>query len=219
MGSASGPHPSAVRLRPLFRAWPVSDAVVTALSREFYKWGGYALAGRPTHGPSAEEVQVQVVDRLSRLRPLVEDHVVAVAIDLAFVRDAVGDLDHADEHRGVRRREVVDAGNVLLRNHQYMRRGDRTDIVKGDDLVVAEDFLRRDLPREDLAEETLLRHRPSLRAEQAVGATRQWTRAGDGTQRLAALGRIDRDVVIRQASHSGRKAPVPDRLEVTTDEA
>src|SRR5256885_6407603 len=109
MGSASGPHPSAARLRPLFRAWPFSDAVVTALSQEFYKRGGFDLAGRPTHGPSAEEMQVQVVDRLSRLRPLVEDHAVAVAIDLAFVRDAVGDLDHAGEHRGVRRREVMDA--------------------------------------------------------------------------------------------------------------
>src|SRR5438874_9588262 len=180
MGSASGPHPSAVRLRPLFRAWPVSDAVVTALSREFYKWGGYALAGRPTHSASAEQVQVQVVNRLSRLRTLVEDHAVAVAIDLAFVRDAIGDLDHAGEHRGVRRREVVNAGNVLLRNHEHMRRGDWTDIVKGDDLFVAEDFLRRNLPRENLAEETLLSHRQSLRAEKAVSATRQWMYAGDG---------------------------------------
>src|SRR5947207_14468148 len=152
MGSASGPHPSAVRLRPLLRAWPVSDAVVTAMSREFYNWGGYALAGRPTHGPSAEEVQVQVVDRLSRLRPLVEDQAVAVAIDLAFVRDAVGDLDHAGEHRRMRGCEVVDAGNVLLRNHQHVRGGDRADIVKGDDLFVAEDLLCGNLPREDLAE-------------------------------------------------------------------
>src|SRR5256885_17269237 len=106
-----------------------------------------------------------MVDRLSRLRPLVEDQAVAVAIDLAFVRDAVGDLDHAGEHRGLRRREVVDARNVLLRNDQHMRRRDRTDIVKGDDLFVAEDFLSWNLAREDLAEETLLSHRPSLRAE------------------------------------------------------
>src|SRR6266550_8840468 len=162
MGSASGPHPSAVRLRPLFRAWPLRDAVVTALSQKIYKRGWSGLAGRPTHGPSAEQVQVQVIDGLSRLRPLVEDQAVAVAIDLAFIRDAVGDLEHAGEHGGVRRREVVDARNVFLRNHQHMRGGDRTDIVKGDDLFVPEDFLRRNLPREDLAEETLLRHRPSL---------------------------------------------------------
>src|SRR6266853_1145622 len=52
-----------------------------------------------------------------------------------------------------------------------------------------------------------------------VGATGQWTHAGDSTQRLAALGRIDRDVVVSQAAHPGREAPVPDRLEITTDEA
>src|SRR5437773_7815660 len=99
MGNASAPHASAVRLRPLFRAWPFSHAVVTALSQKIYKRVRSGLAGRPTHGASAEQVHVQVIDRLASLRPLVEDQAVAVAIDLAFVRDAVGDLDHAGEHR------------------------------------------------------------------------------------------------------------------------
>src|SRR5256712_2509205 len=158
-------------------------------------------------------------DGWSSLRTIVDDEAVAVAIDLAFVGNAVGDLDYAGEHRGVRRREVVDARNVLLRNHQHMGRGDRTDVVKGDDLFVAEDFFRRNLSREDLAEETLLGHRPSLPAEQAVGAPRQWTHAGEGPERLAAFGRIDRDVVVSQAAHPGGETPVPDCLEVATDEA
>src|SRR5439155_9844284 len=81
------------------------------------------------------------------------------------------------------------------------------------------DFLCWNLPREDLAEETLLSHRPSLRAEQAVSATRQRTQVGDGAQRLAALRRIDGDVVVSQAAHPGGKAPVPDRFQFTTDEA
>src|SRR5205807_6919033 len=65
----------------------------------------------------------------------------------------------------------------------------------------------------------LLSHRPSLRAEQAVGAARQWTNMGESTQRLASLRRVDRDVVVGQPAHSGRQAPVPDGLQVTTNEA
>src|SRR6266849_9647896 len=126
-----------------------------------------ALAGRPAHGSAAEQVQVEVIARLPRLRPLVENQAVAIAIDLALVGDPVCDLDHPGEHRRLRRREVVDGWNMLLRNHQDMGWGDRTDVVKGDGLFITEDFFRRNLLREDLAEETLLGHRPSLPAEQA----------------------------------------------------
>src|SRR6202043_2468204 len=127
----------------------VTEATKSLSSRMPSTW-------RPAHGAPAKQVQVEVIDRLSRLRSLVENQAVAVAIDLALVGDAVGDLDHPGEHRRLRGREVVDGWNMFLRNHQDMGRGDRSDVVKGDDLLIAEDFFGRNLPREDLAEEALL---------------------------------------------------------------
>src|SRR5207245_9957222 len=86
-------------------------------------------------------------------------------------------------------------------------------------LLDPEAFLRRNLPRKDLAAETLLRHRPSLPAEEAVGARGQRADAGQGAQRLAALGGVDRDVVVAQAAHPCGQAAVPDHLQLAIDEA
>ena len=107
-----------------------------------------------------------VIDRLSRLRPLVQDQAVAIAIDFAFVGDPVRHLEEMGEHRGMTGLQVVYGRDVLFRNDQYMRWSNRADILEGDDLLVAIDLLRRDFPCEDLAEQAVLSHRQSsLRAE------------------------------------------------------
>src|SRR6267143_3944439 len=110
-------------------------------------------AGWPVHRAAAEQVQVQVINGLPRLRPLVHDQAVAVAIDLALVGDPVRHLEEVKEHRGVLRLQVVNGRDVLLRNDEDMRRSDGADIFEGDDLVVAKYFFRGDLSREDLAEQ------------------------------------------------------------------
>ncbi len=68
-------HPIARRLRPFFRAYPVSDAAVTALSQELYDSTARTvlrtLAGWPAHAAATEEVKVNVIDALAGLRPFV----------------------------------------------------------------------------------------------------------------------------------------------------
>ncbi len=115
-------------------------------------------------------MEVQVIDGLSRLRTLVHDDPVAVAIDLPLVGNQVRHLKKMREHRCVSELQVVNGRDVFLWNDKHMRRRNRTNVFECDDFVVTEDLLRRDLFGKDLAEQAILGHRQSsLRAEKAVG--------------------------------------------------
>src|SRR4029077_8276686 len=108
---------------------------------------------------------------------------------------------------------------MLLWDHQDVRRRYWPDVLEGDDLDIAEDFLGWNLASEDLAEKTLVGHRPSLPAEQTIGARCQRTNRGERPQGFAALRSAYRNVVVAEAPHLLRQAPVPDHLEVAVDEA
>src|SRR5438094_7443327 len=60
--------------------------------------------------------------------------------------------------------------------------------------------------------------RPSLPAEQTVGARRQRTHGRQRPQRLVAMRSVHRDVVIAQAAHLVWQTPVPDHLQIAADE-
>src|SRR5436305_8503391 len=223
-------HPSAGRLQPLFHAWPPGRAAVTGLPQRVYDRVAAiraapttarraALAGGPGHGAAAEEMQVNVIHALAGLRSLVKDESVTVAIHLPFVGDAVGHLHHPGQHRTLVPGEIVDGGNVLLGDDEHVGRRHRPDVLEGDDIVVAEDFLRGNLPGEDLAEQAVLWHRHSLPAEEPVVAAGQWPNGGKRTQGLTAGGRIYRDVVVAETTNPVREASVPDHLEVAFDES
>src|SRR6266480_5828068 len=115
-------------------------------------------------------MEVEVIDALAGLRSLVEDESIAVPIHFALVGDTVRHLHHPRQHRGLVAGEIVDGGNVHFRDDEHVGWRHRPDVLEGDDVVLAEDFFRGNLPREDLAEQAVLSHRHSLRAEETVPA-------------------------------------------------
>ena len=145
---------------------------------------------------------MHVVDALSRLRALVEDEAIAVAVDLALVGDAIGNADHPGNHRSIRLGQIVHRGNVLLGDHENMRRRDGTDVFEGHDLLIAVDLFGRNLLPEDFAEETLLFHDVDSGAEQAVALRGQRANQAERAEPLLARRGIDGDVVVAQAAHS-----------------
>ena len=162
---------------------------------------------------------MQVIDALTGLRSLVEDESIAIPIHFALVGDAVRHLHHPRQHRGLVAGEIVDGGNVHFRDDEHVGWRHRPDVLEGDDVVLAEDFFRGNLPREDLAEQAVLSHRHSLRAEETVPAAGHRSDGCERAQRLTARGRVHRDVVVTQATHPGRIAPVPDHFQFPVDEA
>jgi hypothetical protein len=164
MGGASGPHPTARRLRRLFHAYPISDAPVTGLSQEIYSWRASVLARGPPHRPAAQQVQMQVINALASMRPFVEHQSVTFAVNLPLLGNSVGDFNHSGKHGRVGSSDVVHGWDVLLGNYEHMGRCYRSDVLEGDDLFVTEDFLRRNLTLEDLAEQTVFRHSTRLGA-------------------------------------------------------
>src|SRR5256886_13173304 len=104
-------------------------------------------------------MEVEVIDALAGLRSLVEDETIAVPIHFALVGDAVRHLHHPRQHRGLVAGEIVDGGNVHFRDDEHVGWRHRPDVLEGDDVVLAEDFFRGNLPREDLAEQAVLSHR------------------------------------------------------------
>jgi len=156
---ASEINPSALRLRPLFRASPF---VRVLLRRRNYFLPRRHSAWRPTESPAGEQVEVNVVDALASLRTRIENESVAVGHGLPLVSDLIRDGDHPKHQIVVLGDQVVDGGNVLLWNNQDVGRCDRLDIVEGDHLVIAIDLASGYLPGEDFAEKTVLGHGRSL---------------------------------------------------------
>src|SRR2546430_2363701 len=98
------------------------------------------------------------------MRPFVEHQSVAFAVNLPLLGNSVGDFNHSGKHGRVGSSDVVHRWDVLLGNYEHMGRCYRPDVLEGDDLFVTEDFLRRNLTLEDLAEQTVFRHSTRLSA-------------------------------------------------------
>ena len=105
---------------------------------------------------------MQVVDTLPGLGAVIEDQSVAIAGDLAVIGDPIGDADQTGHDGVMLRRQVRQRGDVLFRDHQDVRGRDRSDVLEGHRIRIAEDLVGRDQPRENLAEEALFGHGGSL---------------------------------------------------------
>ena len=134
---------------------------------------------------------MHVVNALAGLRPSVENQPIAVSHNLPLVGDAIRDGDQPGHKFMVLGPEVVDGGNMLLWNDQDVGWRDRLNILEGDHLVIAIDLASGYLTGEDLAEETVLRHAPSLAwpDQQAVSACCQRLHGRPASEYLSVIRR------------------------------
>jgi hypothetical protein len=93
------------------------------------------LSGRPTKWASAEQVDVQVEDRLSGARPDVQDCAIS-SFDIALASNhGRGKMTAADDF-GVCAFCFFQSGKMALRNYQYVGWGLGMDVIKGEDMFV-----------------------------------------------------------------------------------
>jgi len=118
------------------------------------------LPRRPAEGAPAEEVHVEVEDRLPRLAPRVGDEPVAGSVEARPGRHLGGELEDVAEKRGtILAGGVAHGVDVSRRDHEHVRRSLRMEVAEGNRVFVARDDLGRDLARHDPAEDAIVSHR------------------------------------------------------------
>src|SRR5687768_5521135 len=98
-------------------------------------------------------MQVDVEHGLSRSRIAVEHCPVTGTVVALFFGNVRGGAHHGADQPVVRRRQVVERRDVLLRDHQDVHRRLRVDVVEGEQLIVFVDLRRGNVTRNDLAEQ------------------------------------------------------------------
>ena len=109
------------------------------------------LSRRPGQGPSAEQVDVEVEDRLSRARADVENGAVSL-LEVALACNLGGGEVAAADDCGISGVSFLQSGKMLLRNNEDVRGRLRIDVFKHKDPIVFVDFLRWDLAFDYFAE-------------------------------------------------------------------
>ena len=109
----------------------------------------------------AEQMKVNVKDRLSGVGAAVDDEAVTVLGDALLLGETVGDaVNSADELADVVL-QIREQPDVHDRHDENVDRRLRSDIPKGDDAVVAVDDIAFDLALDNAAKKTI-RHRSLL---------------------------------------------------------
>lgn len=106
---------------------------------------------------------MEVVDRLPGQRVAVEHGAEALFGDSPFPRQAVGDLEEAEEKGLILRGEIEERGDVLSGNDENVNRRLRVDVLESHHFVVFEDDAGRKLLVAYPAEEAVT-HAPILQA-------------------------------------------------------
>lgn len=112
------------------------------------------LAGRPGHLSLAQNVQVNVVDRLTTVGVAVE-HCTETVLATLLAGYLLTDEDHMADQCAVVFGHVTDDGDMPFRDDQKMHWCLGVDVIEGNDLLIFIDFCRRDLALDDLAEQTV----------------------------------------------------------------
>ncbi len=111
----------------------------------------FALAGRPVHGASAEDVEVKVVDGLTAVAASVDDDAVAVGEMLAG--DGRGGVEEfAEQGCG----SVGGGGKVLAGDGEEVSGGFGVDVGEDDGVLVLVDGLDGDGAVGDFAEDAVV---------------------------------------------------------------
>lgn len=88
----------------------------------------------------------------------IRHHSITRLIDPLGLRQLAGGGEDLSQDPRVVVGELRPIGNVVLRNEQDVSRCGRVDIAKRNDLTAVQDHIGGNLPPNDLAEETILRH-------------------------------------------------------------
>ena len=100
--------------------------------------------------PAAEKMDVEMVHRLTAVRTRVDREAISVAAPL-FSETRRNRDDPPQEHLAARLGEFGRGRKMTDGHHEEMQRCLRVDIFDRDDVRIAIDFLRGNLPTADLA--------------------------------------------------------------------
>ncbi len=117
-----------------------SDGLLYLYFRDLFAPCG--SAGGPAHRSPAEQVQVQMLHRLTAVRPRIEDETIALA-ESPSLRELACRGDHVAEQVFVLRHRFAGGGDVQLGNYESMYRGLRMNVRKGDHSLVFIEASRR----------------------------------------------------------------------------
>ena len=96
---------------------------------------------------------VHVMDRLAGLFTGVEDDAEAVLVETHDLGDFLDGEEHLAGDIGIVRRQGRDALDMLLRDDQDVDRGDRVDVLEGEEIIVFPKlWCSGNFPGNDLAE-------------------------------------------------------------------
>ena len=112
---------------------------------------GEVLAGRPGHGPSTEQMEVDVVDGLAAVFAGIDDDTVA-AIQFSTAGDLCRHGQQVAEQRSMFGGCLRLRSNMLFGNDEQVSGGLRTDIGKDDTEFVFVHTVRRNFTSYDFAE-------------------------------------------------------------------
>jgi hypothetical protein len=112
------------------------------------------LSRRPGQGPSAEQVDVEVEDRLSRSRADVENGAVSL-LDVALACNLCGGEVAAADDCGISGVRFLQSGKMFLRNNEDVRGRLRIDVFEGEDVGVFVNFLGGNLAAKNAAKEAV----------------------------------------------------------------
>jgi hypothetical protein len=115
------------------------------------------------HLPSPQQMQMQMENCLSRVRTYVVHRAKSV-LKLALLGDLCGDQVGIADNLCIRLSQMIDPGNVLLGDNKDVCRRAGFDVLKGEDLLIFVNFLRRYGAGNDLAEEAVSHGENVIRA-------------------------------------------------------
>ena len=116
--------------------------------------GAGVLRGMPTEGPPAQQVEVQVIDRLPALAVTIDHKAEPTIRDSDLSRDPVRHQQQVSEQPIISLVRIEECRQVLTGNNQDMDRRFLVNIFEGDRLLVLIDNLPWTFSVGDLTKET-----------------------------------------------------------------
>jgi hypothetical protein len=107
--------------------------------------------------PAAQQVQMQMMDRLSAIVARIHNDPVA-SIKVQGTRNICRSRHQQAQQRSILSNALCQRGNMLFGNDQQMRRSLRVDVRKYDAALILVDSVGWDGARDDLAKQAIGRH-------------------------------------------------------------
>ena len=118
----------------------------------------FFLSRRPLHGAAAEQVDVEVIDRLPPVGTGVDDQAVARCGEALLFGDLAGFEQQVAEQGAVLGSGVLHAGDDFLGDDEDVRRGLGLDVAESQTIVVLIDDVGGNFAADDFAKNSLFAH-------------------------------------------------------------